>query len=191
MEIKHVNDYYDKIHEIFPQVSLQDIKRILNYGWKSLYLHNSYGGDVLIQDKSFWSYIGTLRKDSVKHFNYYIRKLVVKLRVFYRRKHIQWDGYYYFALTDNQYENYLSQKNKRGRPRKIFSYGNVFLYKILDECKIREYNKKYIFKVPIIVDLGYRRYYQNFISDKAELTITRDTQKFKDILVNNNTYEFI
>ena len=191
MQVKNVKDYYDIMYQRFPTVPKKDIQRILNYGWKSLYLHNSYGGDTLITDNNFWSYIGTLRKDPIKHYHYYIKKLIIKLRVLYRRKKIPWDGYYYFALTDNQYNDYLSQKNRRGRPRKNFNYGNQVLYKIYDECRIKEYNRKYIFRIPYISDLGFTFYKQNLESDKAELILTRDTLKFKDILVNNNNYEFI
>jgi hypothetical protein len=99
-QIKTVNDYYEEMYKLFPQISKKDIQRILNYGFKSLYLHNSYGGDTLITDSNFWCYIGTLRNDSLKHFKYYINKLSVKLRILYKRKKIQWNGYYYFALTD-------------------------------------------------------------------------------------------
>lgn len=190
-QIKTISDYYDTMYDLFPDVPKSDIQRILNFGWKSLYLHNSYGGDVIITDNNFWSYIGTLRKDSLKHYHYYIKKLSIKLRVLYKRKRIQWDGYYYFALTDNQYTDYLSQKNRRGRPRKNFKFGNQVLYKILDECKIKEYNRKYIFRVPYISDLGFTFYKKDYESDKAELIITRDTQKFEDILVSNNTYEYL
>lgn len=188
---KTMKDYYDQMYALFPDVPKEDVRRICNYGWKALYLHNSYGGDTIITDSKFWSYIGFLKKDSLKWFFYYIKKLTIKLRVLYKRKRIKWDGYYYFALTDNQYENYLSQKNKRGRPRKYYSFGNHFLYKILDECKIREFNRKYIFRIPYITDLGIKLYKKDLVSDKAELIITRDTQKFKDILINNNNYEFI
>lgn len=191
MEIKTIKDYYEDIHSLFPQVPLSDIKRILSFGWKSLYLENNYGGDVLITDNGFWSYIGTLRKDSIKHFQYYIKKLTIKLRVLYKRKKIKWDGYYYFALTDEQYQSFSEQRNKRGRPRKKFNYGNQVLYKILDECKIKEYNRKYIFKVPYPIDLGYTIYKKDFISENAELIITRSPLKFKDILVSNNNYDFI
>ena len=186
-----MKDYYEDMYQLFPDVPKEDIKRICNYGWKSLYLHNSYGGDTIITDKEFWSYIGFLKKDSIKWFLYYIKKLTIKLRVLYKRKHIPWDGYYYFALSETQYQKYLSQKKKRGCARKYFSFGNQFLYKILDECKIREYNRKYIFRIPYITDLGIRLYKRDLVSDKAELIIVRDTQKFKDILINNNDYEFI
>lgn len=192
MQIKKVSDYYEALYELYPEVPKKDIERIMNYGWKLLYLHNIYGGDTLIQDKGIWCYIGKLTKDSVKHFHYYIKKLAIKLRVLYKRKKIPYNGYYYFALSDSQYENFLSQHNKRGRKRKTFQYGNQVLYKILDECRINEYSRKYIFKVPIITDMGFRLYKENFTSGEAELVETREPMKFKDILVNNNEkYEYL
>ena len=103
MEIKTIKDYYKQLKEQFPDVSENDIKKICSFGWKSLYLHNSYGGDVCINDSNFWCYIGHLKKNSLDYYNYYRKKLALKIRVLYKRKKIQWDGYYYFALTDNQY----------------------------------------------------------------------------------------
>lgn len=191
MQVKSVKDYYEEMYQLFPEVSKRDIQRILNYGFKALYLHNSYGGDTLIQDSDFWCYIGTLRNDSLKHFHYYISKLAIKLRVLYKRKKIKWDGYYYFALTDSQYESVLKQQKSKGRKRKYFNYGNQVLYKILDECKIKESGRKYIYRIPYISELGFSFYKENLLSDKAELIITRDTQKFKDILVTNQEYEFL
>jgi hypothetical protein len=88
MEIKTIKDYYEELYKKFPEVDKKDIQRILNFGWKSLYLHNSYGGDVLIRDNNFWSYIGILTKDSLKHFIRYITKLCIKIRVLYKRKKI-------------------------------------------------------------------------------------------------------
>ena len=191
MQIKTVNDYIESIHEKFPEVQIQDIKRICTFGFKSLYLHNSYGGDTLIKDNDLWCYIGRLTNNSVKHFNYYANKLALKIRILYKRKKIQWDGYYYFALTESQYQNYLSQKNKRGRPKKYFDFGNVMIYKILDECKVREHAHKYIFKFSIGSDFGFRYYKKNLKTDNAELIIERDPLKFEDILVSNNEYEVI
>jgi len=82
----------------------------------------------------------------------------VKLRVMYKRKKIPWDGYYYFALTENEYNEYLKQKNKRGRPRKNFTFSKVILYKIYDECNISESNRVAIFKVPLIMEFGFTIY---------------------------------
>ena len=191
MQIKTINDYYDIMQEKFPEVDIKDIKRILQFGFKSLYLHNSYGGDTLIKDNDLWCYIGNLTNDSLRHFNYYARKLAVKIRVLYKRKKIPWDGYYYFALTDDEYQKYLDQKNSKGRPRKKFKYGDVYMYRILEECKIREHALKHIFKIYYGSDFGYGFFKKDLITDKAEQIIEREPLKFEDILVNNNKYETI
>ena len=40
MEIKNMFDYIDMIHDKFPFVPKSDIKKILSFGLKSIYLHN-------------------------------------------------------------------------------------------------------------------------------------------------------
>ena len=191
MEIKTIKDYYEALYEKFPEVPKSDIQRICNYGWKSLYLHNSYGGDTFITDDSLWCYIGHLKKDSLEYFKYYIKKLSLKLRVLYKRKNIQWNGYYYFALNNKQYQEYINQKNKRGRPKKNFKFENITLYQILDECKITEFSKQYIFKIPYISQVKFKFFVKELITDKSELIITRSPLKFKDILIYENEYEFL
>lgn len=188
MEIKNINDYVDDLQQKYPGISKEDIKRILNFGWKSIYLANIYGGDVCLKDNKSWFYIGRLTKDSLKHFHYYIRKLITKLRILYKRKNIKWDGYYYFALRDDQYKYYLKQKNKRGRPKKYFEYGNVMLYKIRGECELRQFNCKYIFRVSYNIDIGYALLKKDYKTDQAELIEIREPMKFKDILTSNNKY---
>lgn len=188
---KTLKDYLEQVYEAFPQVQKRDINTILVFSWKSLYLHNSYGGDTIIIDNGFWLYIGNLKKDPMDHFFYYIRKLTVKLRVLYRRKRKEWDGYYYFALSNTQYQHYLDQKKKKGRPRKYFNFGTVYLYEILDECKINEYYKRYIFRIPYISKLKIKQFVRDLTSDKAELIITREPLKFKDISVDENEYIFL
>lgn len=188
---KTIQDYYDTICEEYPTVPKSDIKRILQYGWKSLYLHNSYGGDVLINRLGFWFYSGQLMNDSIKWFNYYKRKMRVKLRVLYKRKHIPWNGYYYFALGQNQYDDYLSQKNRRGRPRKRFNFSKVILYKIYDECNITESGKVAIFRISMPLDLGFTSYKEALTTDKAELILVREPLKLEDILLSVYDYEFI
>ena len=131
-------------------------------------------------------------KDSIKWFAYYKRKIKVKLRVMYRRKQIPWDGYYYFALTKNQYEAYLAQKNiKKGRPKKNFIFEKVFFYKIYDECSITESNKIAIFKIPYSWNRGFIFYQSKLKTDKAELILVREPLKFNDILLSSNNYKFI
>ena len=191
MQIKTINDYYDIMYSKFPDVPKDDIKKILNHGWKAFYQMNSVGADVSTADKDFWCYVGFLQKNSLKYFRYYIKKLVLKLRIMGKRTKVPWNGYYYFALSDSQYEAYKAQQNKRGRRRKEFQFGAVFLYEILDECKINEYYRKYIFRVPFITRLKQKYFIRDFTSSQAELILVREPLKFKDIIVYDNEYEFI
>ena len=188
---KTVNDYYDQLAAKYPTIPLKDIKRIVQYGWKAYYRHNDNGGDVLINQGDFWMYCGELMNDSFRYFNYYVRKMCVKLRIMYKRKEIPWDGYYYFALTPKQYEHYLAQKKKRGRPRKFFNFGTVILYKIYDECNIREHSKVALFRVPQTIGDTFTKYKPDFISNSAELIQVREPLKFKDVLLSNYDYQFI
>lgn len=188
---KTIQDYYEAIATEYPEIPIQDIKRILQYGWKSLYLHNSYGGDVLLHRKDFWFYSGRLMNNSIKYFDYYAKKMKIKLRVLYKRKKIKWDGYYYFALTQKQYEDYLSQKNHRGRPRKIFNFGNIVLYKIYDECNIIEHGNIAIFRVKVKYEKGFTIYEENFKTGDSELILLREPLKFEDILLSKYEYQYI
>lgn len=191
MEIKRINDYYEDVRKLWPRLPEKDIKRILNFGFKSLYLHNSYGGDTIINDRDFVCYIGYLRNNSISHHKYYIKKLVIKLRVLYKRRKVEWDGYYYFALTDKQYEEYEKQKRSRGRPRKWFDFKQIMLYKIKDECSLQQHNCRYIFRVPYVSDIGFTSLHREYRCDKAELIEVREPLKLKDILVTNYNYEVL
>ena len=178
----------DALQEKFPTISKKDLKRVCQYGSKQLYLLNSYGGDVFLKDKDFWCYIGFLGKSALAHFAYYKRKLSTKLRVLSKRKKIEWDGYYYFGLTENQYQEYVSQQKHRGRPRKKYTFHKVFLYKLLDECKIKEHCATRIFRIPYNSEIGFCYYKPELVTDKAELIITRQPAKFQDILTSTNDY---
>lgn len=190
MELKKVQDYYEELFRLYPDIPKRDIKRIMQFGLKSFLMHNNYGGDVLIQNPNVWMYCGKLMKDSIKYFEYYKRKMITKIRINHRRFEIPWDGYYYFGLNNTAYDTYLNQKNKRGRPKKHFHYGNVILYKYFDECNLRNSNSVAIFKISLHSDFGLSIYKENFISDQAELILVREPLTFKDILSSNYQYQF-
>ena len=191
MELKKVQDYYDQLFALYPTLPKRDIKRIMQYGLKSFLLHNNYGGDVLLQNRNLWLYCGKLMVDSVKYFNYYKSKMITKLRINHKRLNIPWDGYYYFSLYKYQYNNYQQQKNKRGRPKKHFSYGNVVLYKYFDECNLRNSGAVAIFRIKLPADFGLSLYKVDFKTDKAEFVLERKPLTFNDILISNYKYQFI
>lgn len=191
MQIKTCKDYYEEMYKLYPEVPKADIKKILNQGWKIFYLYNSMGGDVCVRDNSgFFLYTGFMKKNPLDFFKYYVKKLAIKLRILYRRKKIKWDGYYYFALQQSQYDTIFKQ-NAKGRRRKNFTFENIMLYQILDECKIKESSAPYIFRLPYTINIGYKYFMKKIKTDKAELIITREPLKFKDILVNDNEYELL
>lgn len=180
-----INDYIPVLQEQFKGVTRHDIKLILSFLWKSVYLHNSYGGDVLIWGDSLWYYIGKIQGTPLQHFHYYKKKLIIKIRLNYRRKKNPRSGYYYFGLTDDQYANYLQQQSN-----KYFISKNIFLYQILEECKVKESDKKYIFRTPYSDTTSFKIMIKDF-KGEVELIEVRNSLKFKDILVENNKYEFI
>lgn len=190
-KVKTVQDYYEKLYEEYPTIPKEDIRRICLFGIKSLNIHNNYGGDVLISRKGFWFYCGQLMNNSLHYFNYYKKKMRVKLRIMYKRNNIPWDGYYYFALSENQYNDYLEQKNKKGRPRKNFTFSKIVLYKIYDECNIAESSKIAIFRIPYSSEFGLSLFKTELVTDKAELILKREPLKFNDILLTNYNYQFL
>lgn len=100
----NINNYIEQLHKSFPTLSTSDIKKIIEYGWRSLYLANLAGCDTLVISTKFnyWFYIGQLQKDSIKHFNYYRRQLIRKIQFIYKRIKPDWDGYYYTGLSEEE-----------------------------------------------------------------------------------------
>lgn len=188
---KEAKDYIDKAKELFPGITKHDLKLILNYGLRVMYMMNSFGVDTLITDQTTWIYTGYLMKDSIKYFHYYKNKMIKKLRLLYKMKGIQWDGYYYFAIGKKQYEEVTSQQKTRGRKKKIFNYGKIRLFKIFDECNLSEFEDYYVYKVPMPVDFGFSSIRDNFTTKNAELILERQPLKFKDILLENKNYKYL
>lgn len=191
MKVKTIDEYYEQMYKEYPEVPKQDIKRILQYGYKSLYLANSYGGDVILSRNKFQIYFGKLFKDALDHFIYYQRKLITKLRILYKRNKTPWNGYYYFGLTEQKYEAYKAQIKKRGRPKKWFTFEKVLLRKIYNECFVADSNCVAIFRIPMLVDIGLTKFYYTLKTNKAELVIEKGTTKMKDMMTSCYEYEEI
>jgi len=66
------------------------------------------------------------------------------LRFKYRSSKTQFNGEYYFGLSQRQFDEYCGKftKNKKKNPKLTFK--DIILYKILDECLL-DRNKKYFF----------------------------------------------
>lgn len=191
MQVKTIDDYYEQVYAKYPFIPHSDIQRILKYGWRFIYLINSRGGDVIINRHDFWFFMGKMGGNPLTHFFKYFKKLAFKIRTMSIWHKKEYDGYYYFGISKQQYEKIQQSKHTRGRPKTIFNYGNVILYKYLDECKVAQPSKSYIYKIPYPLDVGYTRYRPNFKSKDAILVCQKEPSKFDDIAVYNNKYEFV
>ena len=188
---KTINDYYEQIFTEYPTIPKRDIKRILQFGYKSLYLLNSYGCDVVAEKGKFWIYCGRLFRNALDHYNYYKKKLKTKLRVIYKRNRAGWDGYYYFSLNQKQYDLYKSQIKRRGRPKKKFTFNNIVLRKLYEECLVTDTSSVAIFRVPMLGDVGFDRFCYTFTTSQAELVTEKKTSKMKEIMPYYHDYEIL
>ena len=82
MKLTTIKDYYQQLYDKFPGVPKQDIRRILNYGWKQLYLCNSYGGDTFIRDRELYKKWSVYLNDEQKKELQYME--ILRKADFYR-----------------------------------------------------------------------------------------------------------
>ena len=54
MKEKEISDYYEKLYEKFPNVPKADIRRIVNYGWRLIYILTLSGIDIKLNNSSFF-----------------------------------------------------------------------------------------------------------------------------------------
>ena len=186
MKITKIDDYVDAVWEKHPDLTKEEIKRILVYGWKMILQYVSFGNDIQILFQNFFFFIGVIPSSALAVFNNYCYKLSKRIQYMFKRTKSKWDGYYYFARTENQYMDYLSQSRKK---YKIFK--NVKLYKLLEECKIQDHSCQYIFRLDESKTSWMEKFYPEIKTDKAELIIQRDPLKMKDILVSENKFKYI
>lgn len=187
-----INDYIPALKQKFPYLQEQDIRTIVNYGWRMLYLANLAGCDTLLisQKYKYWMYIGDLCKSSLKHFNYYRRQLSRKIRFLYRRKKQPWDGYYYCFLTMDEYQEFV--RPKKGRKRRNYQFNNKIAFKLQDVCSLHFNMPGCIIRFKTLTDMGFQFYKRTLKCTDPEIVMVREKAlTFSDILVTNNKYEFI
>ena len=173
MELKTVEDYIDKVHEKFPQFSRKQIERILQFGFRSFYTHTLYGGDILNKSPYFTMYCGKMFSKSDVFHKYRMIKSRIKLRIKYKRNKTQYDGYYYFGLTEDGYKYYCSQMKKTGKRRRKFHFEKVKFFKILDELYF-DHRLKHIFKIPYPIDNGFSFWKEDFVTRDFEYIYRRN-----------------
>ena len=186
MKITKVNDYVDSVHEKFPELSREEVKRILVYGWKMILQYVRAGNDVsMITNKEFM-FIGKIPSGRLTVFKNYCYKLSKRIAYMFQRTKSKWDGYYYFTRSESQYIEYLKQDKKK---YKIFK--DVFLFKLLEELKIKESFAPQILRLKEEKTNWMTKYYKEIKTENAELIIVRDPLQMKDLLTSENKFKYI
>ncbi len=186
MKITKVNDYVDSVHEKFPELTREEVKRILVYGWKMILQYVRAGNDVsMISNKEFM-FIGNMPINRLTAFKTYCYKLSKRIAYMFQRTKSKWDGYYYFVRTEEQYLDYLSQNKRK---YKIFK--NVLLYKLLEELKVKEPPARYIFRLNEQKTGWMNKFYKEIKTQNAELIIVRDPLNMHDVMTSENKFKYI
>ena len=186
MKVTNINDYVDEVWQKFPELTKDEVKRILVYGWKQIIQYISAGNDVQIVTNKEFYFFGKIPVGGLKTFINYCYKLQKRIAYMFKRTKSEWDGYYYFALTENQYKEYLSQNRKT---YKIFK--NIILYKLLEQLKIKEYNKHYIFRLSEDRTKWMSKYYPEIKTKNAELIEIRDSLNMNDVMTSYNKFKYL
>ena len=184
MELATCDKYYDAIIEQWPELTYKQVDKIIKHGLSSLYLYNLYGGDVLLRNNYYTMYFGKLFNDNRVFYKYWQLKWKIKLRLKYKRAKTKYNGYYYFGLRENEFEEYKSKIKPTGRRREIFEFKNLMLYKLLDECLLRR-DYKHIFRIKFPEDCGFTMFKREWVARDFDYIYKRN----KDNTIEPISYE--
>lgn len=79
--IRHLQDYYDEILKKYPDVTRDELDKLLKHAFRAFYMLNGYGADVKFKFNNCVMYVGHLFKDKVKRARYFFVKWGVKYRI--------------------------------------------------------------------------------------------------------------
>lgn len=172
MNFTKVEKYYKYIKDRFPEVSDEDLKTILDFGFKSLYSKIRYNEDVFLSGNGVRIIFGNVFGDQIKRFCYNVRKKQKKNRYKYRCERTEYDGYYYFSLTQNEHDKYISGE---GTKNEVARLQKVVFYKILDDCTCE--HRKYVYRVIIPEDFGFDFYCKELTTRNHKLLMIYNQKK--------------
>lgn len=181
MELVRCEKYYDLVQQRWPELSHKQIDKIVKHGLLNLYMYNLYGADILLKTNDYTMYFGKLFKSDLVFYKYWLIKWKIKLRMKYLKAKTKYDGYYYFGLTESEWEKYKEQKKHR---RTKMHFDQLMLFKIREECELH-HQLKYIFRVPFPEDCGFRMYKKDWTTKGVEYIAKRN----KDNTIEPISYE--
>ena len=173
--LKYIEDYYDKVHERFPDLEMWEIEKILKHGMQSFFTLTGRGADLFIKSpkNNFFMYCGKAFNSDTLFYRYQAVKLRIKYRLKYSFKKPLWDGNYYLGLTEEEYNKYMPKKS--GRYKYKVTFDKVKLYKIKEENYIQPSNK-YFFAIKFDEEAGWTKELENFSTRNITLYAKRNKE---------------
>ena len=179
MKLKYIEDYYEEVQKMFPDLEKWEIEKILKHGFQTFYMLNNKGADICvgsIKKRQFSVYFGKMFANKTLSIKYVTIKKRIKIRLKYILKNDIWNGYYYFSLTEDEYNKYIPEK--KGRVKKKITFPELRVFKIEEENYLK-YDAKYFFKVKMEEPIGFSKFLTNFSTRNFELYAIRDNGKIK------------
>lgn len=128
MQIVGYKEYIDQVASEFPDVDKQAVARVVRHGLTMIGLFKKDNHDIFLNHnlKNFYFYFGDITNTPEKRWTAFNKKIRKKWRYLYILEKRKYSGYYYFAITEENYQRHLQGLH----------IPKVFLYKIIDEAKL-------------------------------------------------------
>lgn len=174
MDIVYPDKYFDKIKEKFPELSDKQVKEIVYYGIRALYMLTYYGIDIKCQQGKFFAYFGEILLDSEKYKKYRKAKLTTKYRTLYFREKKPYSGKYYFIL-----DNITNSKMPKTKSDEL-PFKWIRIYKLREEAELQD--GVYLYEMVWPEDVGFKKNIKAEDVGRYELIAIRDSYKtFKPV----------
>lgn len=152
MKITTIDDYFnDRIKIIHPYLKKEEFKRIMEWGFNNYNLLTKKGADMYIKNWRYRCFCGKMYHNRTIWLKYIQLKNSIKLRLLSKYNGEQFDGVYYFGLTDEEYAKYGCLSKTR---RKLVTFNNIILYKLKEESFLFK-KATHFFEVYYPLDLGF------------------------------------
>ena len=183
---KTTKDYVKEIQKEFPMFSEKEINDIMLAGFRRLHYFIKLGCDIFFKSSRIYGYLiyfGNLTFNSAKHFRYYDWKYARRLRVLWNLNKLnrEWNGYYYFGLTDSKYEEVFNS----GRKKKFYTFEHLRIYKIFDELTPKKRYTRF-YRIKGFPDIGFTYYLKSHTLESPEYIGYRE----KDKIIKLINYSF-
>lgn len=169
--IKELDDYVDKVHKLYKYIPKDTFRKILLHGFRRYFDIVHQGGAVYIGDHRYSSLCCYLTTDHNKLLGTMKRYRNKKLHMQYSYMCKEYDGIYYFGVTEDQKEKLFT---KDCEP--------ITCFKIKEEC-LQDTRLKYFYILYYPVDRGWSFTHSKILKKDTEYFAYRD-ERNKIIEIN-------